>query len=480
MTRSMGNGSLTDLLGGWLPAQRWFAGSDAMMHGLAIMSDVPLAGGDPELRHLIVDATTGDGTVRYQVLVGLATQLRPDLGPATIGTLADGRIAYDAAVDPGLTAALLDGIASRRRAGPVSFHSVPGAAIDAGAVGRTLPPTASNTSVVFGERAILKLLRRPYPGNHPDLEIPSRLARSGSGLVAAPSGWIEMVTGPDEDPTVLAILTEYFPHASDGWSLAIADLMTAEPDFAHQARLLGEATARLHSELAAAFGTSTLPPAALAHMARNLAAELSLAVDAVPELGEHEQAITTCYAGLAELGAEIPTQRIHGDYHLAQVLSTGSAGPGGRPPRTPRGASPGGRPPRTPRTPRTPRGWVILDFEGEPSVPLARRRAFAPALRDIAGMLRSFDYAARHQVLQRPDDQRLRAVAAGWVSRCQEEFFAGYREASGQDPRRSWPLLRALLLQKAVYEAVYEARHRPGWLPIPLHAIAEAVHEGER
>lgn len=457
----MSNGALAGLLARWLPAQRWFAGSGAIMRGLAITSDVPLAGGDPELRHLIVDATTGDGTIRYQVLVGLATQLRPDLGPAAIGTLADGRIAYDAAVDPGLTAVLLDGIASRRRAGPVSFHSEPGAVIDVGTVGRTLPAAASNTSVVFGERAILKLLRRPFPGSHPDLEIPSRLARSGSRLVAAPSGWIEMVTGPEEDPTVLAILAEYFPHASDGWSLAIADLTGTEPDFAHQARLLGEATAHLHSELAAAFGTSTLPPAALADMARNLAAELSLAVGAVPELAEHEQAITACYAGLAEFGAEIPTQRIHGDYHLAQVLSTGSAGPGRRPPRTPR-------------------SWVILDFEGEPSVPLARRRAFAPALRDVAGMLRSFDYAARHQVLQQPGDQRLRAVAAGWVSRCQEAFCAGYREASGQDPRRSWPLLRALLLRKAVYEAVYEARHRPGWLPIPLHAIAEAVHEGER
>ena len=184
-------------------------------------------------------------------------------------------------------------------------------------------------------------------------------------------------------------------------------------------------------------------------MASKLAAELSLAVGVVAELAEHEQAIMACYAELAKLPGDIVIQRIHGDYHLAQVLGTD-------------------------------KGWVILDFEGEPSVPLTRRRALAPALRDVAGMLRSFDYVARHQVLAEPDDQRLRSVAADWVSRCQDAFCAGYGEASSGDPRQSRQLLRALLLQKAVYEAVYEARHRPGWLPIPLHAIAEAVHEGER
>jgi maltokinase len=444
----MSNGSLAELLARWLPAQRWFAGSGAIMRDLAIRSDVQLAQGDPELRHLVVDATTGNETVTYQVLAGLVTQLKPDLGPAAIGTLSDGRIAYDGAVDPELTAVLLDGIAAQRSNGPISFRLEPGATIDQGAVGRTLPASASNTSVVFGESAILKLLRRPSPGHHPDLEIPSRLARSGSRLVAAPRGWIEM-TGSNDEPTVLAILAEYFAHASDGWSLATADLTTAEPDFSDQARQLGEATAELHSELAAAFGTSVLPPLALADMASNMAAELSLAVSVVTELAKHERAIMACYTELAEFASDIAIQRIHGDYHLAQVLGTDKR-------------------------------WVILDFEGEPSVSLTRRRAFAPALRDVAGMLRSFDYVARHQVLQEPGDQRLRAVAAGWVRSCQDAFCAGYGEAIGGDPRQSWPLLRALLLQKAVYEAVYEARHRPGWLPIPLHAIAEAVHEGDR
>jgi maltokinase len=89
-------------------------------------------------------------------------------------------------------------------------------------------------------------------------------------------------------------------------------------------------------------------------------------------------------------------------------------------------------------------------------------------------MLRSFDYAARHEALRHPGDQRLADVATGWVRRCQDAFCAGYADIMGSDPRTSGPLLRALTLQKAVYEAVYEARHRPDWLPIPLAAIAEA------
>jgi maltokinase len=124
-------------------------------------------------------------------------------------------------------------------------------------------------------------------------------------------------------------------------------------------------------------------------------------------------------------------------------------------------------------------GWIVLDFEGEPSVPLARRRAFAPALRDVAGMLRSFDYAARHEALRHPEDQRLAEAASEWASRCQDAFCSGYAQIMGDprmsvQPRSRSPLLRALTLQKAVYEAVYEARHRPDWLPIPLAAIAEA------
>lgn len=447
----MSNGTLADLLAAWLPAQRWFAGSGALVSDLTITSEVILAEGDPELRQLIVEVTAGAEAVSYQVLVGLAGELRPELGPAVLGTIADGRTAYDGAVDPQLTSLLLRGIAQERSAGPVRFVPEAGSVIDGGAPGRTLPADTSNTSVVFGDKSILKLLRRPFQGHHPDVEIPATLARAGSRLVAAPLGWIELAGSaePGLEPTTLAILSTFFANSSDAWSIATASVHDGPESFADRARLLGEATAELHAELAAAFGAATMPAPAVADLRRNLSAELAAARRFVPGLEQYEAAINACYARVAELTSPIGIQRIHGDYHLGQVLGTEG-------------------------------GWVILDFEGEPSVPLARRRAFAPALRDVAGMLRSFDYAGRHQSLADPHDLRLKATASDWVNRCQDAFCAGYGAASGTDPRHESVLLRALTLQKAVYEAVYEARHRPGWLPIPLQAIAEAVDEGDR
>ncbi len=469
---------LTDLLSAWLPAQRWFASSGSLVREVEITSDVQLAAGDPELRHLMVDvwaapekASTARAStekastekVSYQVLLGLRAQLPPDLAAAAIGTVADGRIAYDGARDPTLTAVLLRGIAGQRRAGPLRFEPEPGARIDGTAAARALPALASNTSIVFGDQAILKLLRRPFTGHHPDLEVPAALTRNGSKLVAAPLGWIEMpdagqspavqavTTAPElstairpaTESVVLAILSVYFAHSADGWSLATTSLRTAQPDFSRQARLLGETTAQLHVELAEAFGSSVLSSYTLRDQVDGLLTELSQATRVVPALREHAPAIRDCYKRLTEPGSQVTVQRIHGDYHLAQVLGTE-------------------------------RGWVVLDFEGEPSVPLARRRAFQPPLRDVAGMLRSFDYAARHASLHSPDDRRLADAAQAWAESCQDAFCAGYAELMGSDPRTSGPLLRALILQKAVYEAVYEARHRPDWLPIPLAAIAEA------
>ena len=498
---------LADLLSAWLPAQRWFAGGGSLVREIEITSDVQLAAGDPELRHLMVDVRVGQEPERvspekispekfstekfstervsYQVLLGLRAELPAELAAAVIGTVSDGRIAYDGARDPELTAVLLRGIAARRRAGPLRFGTEPGAQIDDTAAARTLPALASNTSIVFGDKAILKLLRRPFTGHHPDLEVPAALARNGSKLVAAPLGWIEMpdaghaaagqattsAPGPGAarvatgasaaaelaaaqdasaaESSVLAILSVYFAHSADGWSLATASLAASEPDFSREARLLGETTAQLHFELAAAFGTSVLSRFALTDLADAMGTELTQAIRVVPRLRDYEPGIRACYASLTDPDTEVAVQRIHGDYHLAQVL-------------------------------RTDGGWVVLDFEGEPSVPLHGRRAFSPALRDVAGMLRSFDYAARHQAMAARNEQRAQPVAAEqvaaeWVRRCQDAFCAGYTDLMGSDPRRSGPLLRALTLQKAVYEAAYEARHRPGWLPIPLAAIAEAT-----
>jgi maltokinase len=437
-------------LGTWLPAQRWYPGGNTAA-GLAIIADTPLASGDPELRHLVVSVPGNGGVVNYQVLAGARGQVPDELKHAVIGPDGRGKVAYDALHDPELTRVLLRGISAGRVAGPLRFVVEPGAPIDGSADSYVLSAEQSNTSLVFGESAILKVFRRVFPGQNPDLEVAHALARLGSEHVARPFGWIEASLNGDE-PALLAILSEYLRGACDGWSLAetsLRDLYAAGTsqaaeaggDFAGEAHRLGAATASVHANLATAFGTSVLEPGAVAELAAEMTSKLKEASGEVPELGPLAGPAEAAYARLASLGTQLPVQRVHGDYHLAQVM-------------------------------RTQAGWVALDFEGEPAAPLERRRSRSPALQDVAGMLRSFDYAARHQLIGHPDEARLSAAARDWVVRNSAAFCAGYAEASGTDPRAQGVLLRALMLDKAVYEVTYEARHRPSWLPIPLSAIA--------
>jgi maltokinase len=456
---------LAGLLTRWLPEQRWYAGHGAPVSRLDITTDVALAHGDPELRHVII--TVGQARVpdaRYQLLVGLRRRIPDGLSHAVIGDLG-GVTAYDALHDPELAGFLLRGIAEQRQAGPLRFRREPGVPLGSWPGSRVIAAEQSNTSVVFGEAAILKVLRRLFPGANPDLEVAGALARLGSVHVAPPYGWIE--TELDGEPVLLAVLSRYLAKASDGWSLAAASIGRLSalhgdygreylmapvpragpghpgPSFAEEAHQLGRATAELHADLAAAFGTEQLTKRELADLAAQLTAKLEAAVAAVPELGGYAAKIRDSYAELASLTMPVTVQRIHGDYHLGQVL-------------------------------RTEEGWVALDFEGEPLVPMAERTGLYPALRDVAGMLRSFDYAARHQLLGHPDARQLREPADTWVDQCQQAFCAGYARAGGTDPRASSVLLRSLTLEKAVYEVTYEARHRPSWLPIPLDYIAAA------
>src|SRR5215472_2615464 len=392
-----------DTLATWLVKQRWFAGKGRTVHDLAVVADTEIIPGDPGLRHLIVTISHGATSDSYQLFVGYRARLPARLRHARIGTHAGVQV-YDGLHDTALTRTLLDAIVDDRSVGPLRFCRMPGAEIEAGLDSLVLTGEQSNTSLVFGESAIFKVFRRVTPGPNPDLEVASALARLGSSHIAEPFGWVEARI--DGATAVLAILSRYLRAASDGWSLAatsVRDLYATEEgtraaeaggDFEGEAERLGAATAQVHRDLADAFGQSELEPEAIRELAEQMYRRLDLAVATVPELGASSDKVGNAYSDLGKLMEPVRAQRVHGDYHLDQVL-------------------------------RTQTGWVVLDFEGEPASPLAQRRARSSPLRDVAGMLRSFDYAARHQLLTHPDadlSSGLAAKAADWVRRNGDAF----------------------------------------------------------
>jgi maltokinase len=451
--------AIEDALPTWLGNQRWFAGKGQELRDLTVVADTILTEGDPELRHLIISVSHGTATDYYQLLVGVRSDLPGRLEHAVIGPAGDGRTAYDGLHDAELTRTLLDGIAADAETGPLIMHKIAGASFGTGLDSLVLGAEQSNTSLIFGQESILKVFRRLAPGPNPDLEVTAALANLGSPQIAEPLGWIE--TRLEGAPTSLAILSRYLRTATDGWTLAatsVRDLYavvgdaaagTGRPraadaggDFGGESRRLGAATAQVHKDLAIAFGVDELGPEVAGDLAELMLSKLDVAVAAVPELAKYADMISDAFNEVAKLRGPFPVQRVHGDYHLGQVLRDDS-------------------------------GWVVLDFEGEPATPLAQRRARSSPLRDVAGMLRSYEYAARHQLIGRSDQAALGDAAQDWVRRNKTEFCVGYAEAGGLDPVANHVLLRALQLDKAVYEVLYEARHRPSWLPIPLDSLAE-------
>ena len=204
------------------------------------------------------------------------------------------------------------------------------------------------------------------------------------------------------------------------------------------------ATASVHETLRQALPSAMAGADEIAGATRQLHERLDRALSIVPDLEPYADALRASYDAVAGLTEPVPVQRVHGDFHLGQVLRTQS-------------------------------GWVLLDFEGEPARPLAERTALMSPLRDVAGMLRSYDYAARHLLADRSGDAQLAYRAAEWAERNRQAFCDGYARAAGTDPRDASVLLRAFELDKAVYEVVYEARNRPAWLPIPLGSIERLV-----
>ncbi|WP_399881409.1 maltokinase [Streptomyces sp. BBFR51] len=434
--------SLGELLREWLPSQRWFAGKDRPVAELGLLSMTELF---PGCLHLLVH--TGQGSVPapggvppagdcYQLLLGVREQPSPRLGRAIIGQVQDGPLAgrtvYDALHDPRTAQLLLERLRHPGKAGPLRFEADPARPVPGGLVPRLLDAEQSNSSLIYGDEFILKLFRRIQPGVNPDLEVPDALARQGCGRVPAPVAWMR-TTHPYQ--ATLGVLQPFLHDASDGWTLSLNALASGD-DFTVQASELGRAMADVHLALASAFPSGA--PGENGRTAAAMTERLTAAAHCVPALQPFVPGLRAAFAALSTCDSGPPAQRIHGDLHLGQVLRAG-------------------------------RDWFVIDFEGEPSRPLAERRSAHSPVRDIAGMLRSFDYAARQRRPWRPE----------WARRCREAFCAGYAARAGWDPRKKHGLLRAYETDRAVYEVLYEARHRPDWLPVPMAAIERLAVRGD-
>jgi maltokinase len=440
----------------YLGRQRWFPAKGRPVESVTVADTTALVGeGELLLDLVLLRVDFGDSPVpeHFQLLLGRRHEPEHELEYATIGAVGD-RIAYDAMWDHDATTWLIDALADGRQVGDVRFVPEEGAGIPRGMPGRILGVEQSNTSVAYGEKSIFKLFRRVAPGVNPDLELHRALRREGSEQVAALQGAVEGLL--DGEPATLGMLQDYLSNSAEGWAMALtsvrdlfaeADLYANEVggDFAGEARRLGETVAIVHKELAAALGTGTRDGASLAAA---LTTRLETAAAQVPELAPHVDGIRAIYAAL---DGEIPTQRVHGDLHLGQTL-------------------------------RIPWGWVLIDFEGEPSSSLEERTRMDSPLRDVAGMLRSFDYAVYHQVTladtaDEHEEQQLLRRADEWAVRNRSAFCDGYAFGAGTDPRSEAAVLRAFELDKAVYEVVYETRSRPTWAVIPLSSIARILQD---
>lgn len=427
-----------DLLRGWLPGRRWYpakgASADLSLVGTVVLPGAPADGA--QVRVLLVRAHAGSVDVVLQVPVVLEP-VAPGLADASddeVLGLADGVLVRDGAGDPRFLRAWL------------AAAEGPGADVDVAAA-RVVTGEQSNTSVVLpgtdgAPAGILKVLRTVAAGENPDIDVPRHLVDAGWDGVPAPLAWATARwTAPDGTPSTgyLGVLSAFVPGARDGFELACEAARTGT-DLGALAHELGATVAGMHAALVDAYGTDAgtstaadapagvppVPATGPAAVAQALTTRLAWATAAVPALAARAAGVREVVDRVAALGSTPPRQRVHGDLHLGQVLRSGDR-------------------------------WFVIDFEGEPLAPLEARTRPDLALRDVAGLLRSFDYAAAVGGLGG-------AAADAWTASARAGLLRGY---GVQDDPGQALLLRALELDKTLYEVVYEARNRPAWAPIP-------------
>jgi len=395
-------------------------------------------GAGPRVRLGVLEVGYPDeGAVEvYQLALSYRRSPVADLAAAELFRDGDDTV-YDAAQDPEaasvLLAALLESREVADETGRVRFHLRDAGALRADLVPQVFRGQQSNTSVMYGDVAMLKLFRRLELGRNLDVQVHAALGDAGVADVADLYGWVEATWTSDGEVlgADLAMCVEKLADAEDGWDLALTTLRDGGADgradgFAGHADALGRALALTHAALRDAFGTTDVPGATTGATMRQ---RLDAAAAVAPALDPWVTGLRNRFGALE--GVDLDTQRVHGDFHLGQTL-------------------------------HTPSGWKIIDFEGEPAKTLAERVAPDAVWRDVAGMMRSFDYAAATV----PGEN-----AQAWRDACREAFLTGYTDGRGLGPDDEG-LLAAYEADKAVYEVVYEVRNRPDWVEIPLSALA--------
>jgi len=515
----------TSSLPGFLPKQRWFGGKALTIESTRVLDWATIHSGSAYAAFMFVEVNyTGGGREVYDVPVAITlgrpsddhSAIKADtiLCEASIGGVVG--LLHDALADDSTCLALLNAIAGNATIGGKtgSLSGAPATALSellgddtARKVTRS-SAEQSNSSIVFGGRLVLKLFRRVEEGMNPDFEI-SRFLSERVGFRAIPklAGGIEY-SGKDGATATAAMLQQLVPNQGDGWNmtldelgrylescLAFKDSAGGPADGASLVRLagaqipasarekigiyidsaatLGRRTAKMHLALAAPTGDPAFEPepvvasdleklaADLREHAAKVFQALRTALPSLPDelidraadtLGRRT-AILAQFRGIERINPGLVRIRVHGDYHLGQVLSVRN-------------------------------DFVILDFEGEPTRPIGERRLKQLALKDVAGMLRSFSYAGYASLLnystRRPEDYgQLEPWAGFWVRWTSVSFLKAYLETAGDASflpaslEQLERLLDAFLLDKALYELEYELNNRPAWVKIPLRGILD-------
>jgi len=531
--RGKEKGVLEGVLPNYMEGRRWFGGKARSIKSTRIQEVIPIVNGSSTAYITLIQVEYTDEGGEVYVLPmtygagELADTIIHDYPHAVCarlritGTGQEGVI-YDATVDRQFCGALLELIVRRRRPKGVegeliakptrAFHKIQGTA-DVVLEPSILKAEQSNSSVLYGDRFILKLFRHLHGGANPDLEIGRFLTERGFGGSPSVAGYIEYQRDR-EDPMTLAILQALVPNQGDAWeytldvlghffeqilaqptevpnagltSQRLLELVATEPPeevfekigpYAEAARLLGQRTAELHVMLASAPDNPVFAPEpfsklyqrALYQSMRSLASNvfhllrerLGNLPDSVrpkaQNILDHEGDIINRFRSVMEQGITAMRIRCHGDYHLGQVLWTG-------------------------------KDFIIIDFEGEPARPISERRIKRSPLRDVAGMLRSFHYAAYANLfaqqegglIRSEDFSYLESWVEFWHSWVSIFFLKAYLDAASRgnflpETRRELKvLLDTYLLEKAIYEVGYELNSRPHWVKIPLQGIEQVL-----